>query len=619
MSMQANQVPPVSILRPGKYTHLRRYLGPVIVLLAALVAIAPQLLHGPSCGHDFNFHLVSWFDALNSWRHGLLYPHWAASANYGAGEPRFVFYPPLTWMLGASLGLLLPWSLVPVALTFLLLAATGLATRALARQALADAPATLAGCASIFSGYALFTAYERSAFAELAGGFWIPLLLLFMLRDRNPEASAVKRALDGSAAPLALVVAGVWLSNVPLGVMAFYLLAAGSLALALLQRAWWPLLRAAVGAGVGLALAAIYLLPAAWQQHWVDIRQATEDPGLMIQNSWLFARHAEPLLQLHDVELRRVSTIAVIMVAVSLASLLVIWWRGILPPKSRSHARRWWSLLAAIPFVVLFLQFPLSQPVWNLLPRFRFLQFPWRLLVVLDAPMAILFAAALWPRKPARRYSRAAVIAICAATFLAAAAFAGKSFFQPCDDEDNVPAMAAVYNTGAGFEGVGEYEPPGADNSLLPTGLPVACLIADPSVVLGKVTEDGVVTEDSVPAWSVEQGSCLATFAAATGPDAARPEHLRLIAAPFRAGFMVLRLRSYPAWAVRVNGQPVASLPHRDDGLMAVPVPAGPVDLSVDWTTTPDSLVGRWLSVLGVLLLTALCLLEQKRSHARLS
>ena len=35
-------------------------------------------------------------------------------------------------------------------------------------------------------------------------------------------------------------------------------------------------------------------------------------------------------------------------------------------------------------------------------------------------------------------------------------------------------------------------------------------------------------------------------------------------------------------------GKLVASFPQRDDGLMAVPVPQGPVDLTVDWTTTPD-------------------------------
>ncbi len=164
----------------------RRFAGPALILLAAFVAIVPQLIRGNSCGHDFNVHLVSWFDCLNAWRHGIPYPHWAPSANYGAGEPRFVFYPPLTWMLGAALGAILPWNLAPIALTFIILAATGLATRALALNAfgldaLKDTPATLAGCVSIFSGFTLFTAYERCAFPEFAGGFWLPLIILFVL------------------------------------------------------------------------------------------------------------------------------------------------------------------------------------------------------------------------------------------------------------------------------------------------------------------------------------------------------------------------------------------------------------------------------------------------------
>jgi len=219
-------------------------LGLAVILLAAFVAIVPQLIRGNSCGHDFNVHLVSWLDSLNAWRHGIPYPHWTPSPNYGAGEPRFVFYPPLTWMLGAALGAILPWNLAPIALTFLILAATGLATRALALEAfgsnalgldaLDSLPAALAGCVSIFSGYTLFTGYERCAFPEFAGGFWLPLIILFALRDRgrvphvpriwgqgsDPEltydpsqslprrASLATRAFDGSTVPLALALAG---------------------------------------------------------------------------------------------------------------------------------------------------------------------------------------------------------------------------------------------------------------------------------------------------------------------------------------------------------------------------------------------------------------------------
>jgi len=591
--------PQVLPVRPGNPSRWSRIIGPAAVLLAAAVAVTPLLRHGPSCGHDFDFHLVSWFDCLNSWRHGILYPHWAASANFGAGEPRFVFYPSLTWMLGAALGLMLPWQFVPAALTFLLLAATGLATRALARQMLTDGAATLAGCVALFSGYALFTAYERAAFGELAGGCWIPLLLLFALRERNPLGSIWRRALNGSAAPLALVVAGCWLSNLPLGVMACYLLAAVAVAAAVLARSWAPMLRAILAASLGLALTAVYLLPTVLEQRWIDLRQAIDDPGERIENSWLFARHADPALAEHDTVLLKVSIIAASMIAVALIGLLVSWLRGKLP-----YGRHRWIPLALIPLAVLLLQLPLSLLVWNLLPKLRFLQFPWRWLVVLEAPMALFFAAAIWPT---RRWLRVAVAALCAAFFLAATAFVAKDFYQDCDDQDTAAPMVSAYRSGAGFAGASEYAPPGADNTLIATGLPAACLVADPATVLG-VLPNGVEDDKALPAWNAAQGSCAAIL----NWQLDQPEHKRMRALVPHAGFLILRLRGYPAWRIVVNGRPIASLPHRDDGLIAVPIPQGKVDLAVDWTTTPDVIAGRWLSALAVLLLTALWLLERK-------
>ena len=594
------RVPQTSILRPGKFPPWRRLAGPALILLVAAVATAPQIIRGNTCGHDFDFHLVSWFDALHSWRQGVFYPHWAPSANFGAGEPRFVFYPPLSWMLGAALGAMLDWHNVPIVLTFLILAATGLATRALARQAMPDAPATLAGCAALFSGYSLFTAYERSAFGEFTGGFWIPLLLLLMLRDRNPSGSAWRRAFDGSATLLALVIAGAWLSDVPLGVMASYLLAAIALVLAWLWRSWAPVLRAAAGVVLGIGLSALYLVPAAVEQSWVNIREATNDPGLLLENSWLFARHANPALELHDVELFKASAIAVTMIALALAGLLLCWRRNSLPGKLR-----WWLPLALIPLAVLFLQFPVSDFVWRALPKLRFLQFPWRWLVVVEAPMGIFFAAAVWS---ARRSGRLVLLAacVCAAIAVTAAVAQGFLFFQNCDDEDAVSSMMETYDAGTGFEGADEYAPPQADNALVSMDLPEACLSASPTTVLGQ----GPAATDLD--WSPAQGSCDATFPAAPSPQKPTAEHLRIDAVTNHPGYLILRLRSYLAWQVKVNGQILHSLPERDDGLMAIPVPRGPVNLSVDWTTTGDALAGRWLSLMAFALLALLCVVERK-------
>jgi hypothetical protein len=590
----------------------KRFAGFLAILLAAFVAIVPQLIRGNSCGHDFDVHLVSFLDCVNGWRHGILYPHWAPSPNYGAGEPRFVYYPPLVWMLGAAMGLVLPWHLVPIALTFLILAGTGLATRALALEALEDAPATLAGCAALFSGYALFAAYERAAFPESAGGFWLPLLLLFLLRDRHPSASLIRRTFDGSTAPLAIALAGSWLSNLPLGVMAGYLLAGIAVLWALLNRTWAPVLRAAVASVLGFGLSALYLLPAAWERPWVDFRQASQDPGARIEESWLFEHNANPLLALHDQVLRQASWIAVSMIAVTVAGLIVSWRRGMLPVPKISRSRRWWIPLAAIPIVILFLLVPVSRPVWMLLPEMRFLQFPWRWLEAVEAPMAVFFVTAIWSSS---RRGRTGAVAACCAACLAATAFAGTYFFQVCDPEDTVASMLADYRANPEFEGLNEYEPPGTDNSRIATGLPDACLVTDPTVVLGKPDPDD---PDSNPIWSRDQGTCQATFAA-VGGNQSDPEHRTIRATIDRTGYLVLRLVSFPAWRIRVNGQLVTALPERDDGLIAVPVRQGTVSLTVDWITTPDVIVSRWVSTLSVLLLASVWWLELRLRHSRLT
>ena len=582
------------------------------------------MLRGPSCGHDFDFHLVSWIDASRSWRQGIWYPHWTPTPNFTAGEPRFVFYPPLTWMLGALLSTFVPWRYLSQVIVFLLLAGTGIATRALARQAFSEGVATLSGCAAIFSGYALFTAYERSAFAELTGGFWVPMMLMLVLPgvrhlpgrllsakvgepDFQPEAPPttmsppLRSAVDRPALLLALVIAGAWLSNAPLGVMLSYLLAGVTLVIALLARSWFPVLRATVAAVLGLGLAAFFWIPAAWEQRWVAIRQAVDDPGLLIENSWLFARHHDPRLELHDIELIRVSMIAVTMVLVAMIGVGVSWWRRTLPPE-----RRWWIPLALIPVVVFVLQLPVSDFVWNALPKMRFLQFPWRWLVVVEAPMAIFFASAVWPGK--RRW-RVLVAVVCCVAFAMAMAFALVSLFQGCDEEDQVNGVLRDYSSGTGVAGTDEYAPPGADNSLVPTGLPFACLVTDPSATLGKGDPD------MTPEWTPDQGSCDATY----GETQASPVHHLVGGDIPHAGYLVLRLRSYPAWRLSINGHAVGATPSREDGLMAVPVSQGRVELTANWTTTPDVLIGRIVSFVALALITLLWLLGSRRIRARLS
>jgi hypothetical protein len=620
---------------------LRRFLGPAIILLAAVIAVSPLLSRGPSCGGDFGFHFISWMDAEHSISMGTLYPHWANSPNFEAGEPKFVFYPPMSWMGGAMLGMLLPWSFVPIAAFILLLFATGMANRKLASERMKDGPATLAGCAAIFLGYVLFSLYKRNDFAELMGGFWIPLLLLFALRRRNPSGSFWKRAFDGSAAPLALIMAGIWLSNVPLGIMAGYTLAAVALAAALIQKSLVPVARAAASTLAGLGLASVYLIPAVYEKSWVSIQNAVIRENYVVENSWLFARHADPLLAPHDFTLHQASVVAVAMLAIAFLCGAVAWIRGGVPGKPA-----WWLPIALIPPAVLFLLLPVSQPVWNLLPEMRLLQFPWRWLIVLQAPMAICFASAVWID---RKTLRNILLAACAALFVGVSLSAPGWWFVGCGSV--VASLQESVRQHIGVLGKPEYAPPGIrfpvvsllvdrqgnplldalgnlrqdqdsddsqDNPRTPPivqTVPSACLLN--SLPNASVPDAAGVS----PAWQGDSASCdsagwreFSLIGLLSGRGASRdaPEQKWFKGVAEHAGYLILRLRYYPAWEVKVNGIPVKAVAERERGLMAVPVPKGPVQVSVQWTSTGDVVAARWVSGAALLLVTGLFLFERK-------
>ena len=95
------------------------------------------------------------------------------------------------------------------------------------------------------------------------------------------------------------------------------------------------------------------------------------------------------------------------MIAVAVAAIAISWLRGTLPIAKSAASRLWWIPLAAIPIVVFLFLFPISRPLWLLLPEMRFLQYPWRWLEAVEAPMAIFFVTAIWP---SGRRARATVL-----------------------------------------------------------------------------------------------------------------------------------------------------------------------------------------------------------------
>jgi uncharacterized membrane protein len=543
-------------------------------LLLAVVGIAllPLAWRGTSCGQDFDFHLQNWQELVAHWQHGAIYPHWAESANYLAGEPRFVFYPPLSWIAGGLLGVILPWTWTPVAFTLLALLGAAFSFRAMAREWMPEDSATVAACLYVVNPYMLFVAYERGAMAELLAAAWLPLLVLYGLRAKR------------SFLPLAITVAAIWLTNAPAGVMGCYMLAVLVAVTAAQEKNGRLIGRAAGGVALGLGLAGFWLIPALYEQRWVEIARAI-GPLMRVEDSFLFGyaklagASADERFNIvyHNQVLRTVSWIAVALIV---GAVVTAW-------LARRKRNAIWMPMVVVGAGVSILQLRWSDGVWWLAPELKFLQFPWRWMMVLGLVFAALAGLALRGEAATRRAIavRAVVMLLLAGGM---AILSSMLFWQPCDEEDNVQAQIATFHDG-GFEGSDEYTPQGADNSEIQQGLPQVRLLKTPNA-------EGT-SEGNNPQWTADPTQ---EISAGVTVDRWNPEHKSVTIVSEQPGYAVLRLMDYPAWRVTRNDAEVRQRTRRGDGLMAIPIEAGTNRIDVQWRITNDQSAGIGLSLLAL-------------------
>lgn len=552
-----------------------------LMLASVGIALLPLAWRGVACGHDFDFHLESWMEVARQWHQGVFYPHWAASANFGAGEPRFVFYPPLSWMLGALLGAVLPWTWTPLLFTLLAMLAMAATFFWMAREWMPEDNAALAACLYVLNPYMLFVAYERAAYGELLSAVWLPLLVLYALRKSR------------SIPQLAFAVAGLWLSDVPAAVMGCYALAILVLWSAIVdgKRRWKLIGRAIAGIALGLGFAGFFLVPAIVEQHWIEIGRALVS-GMRIEDSFLFERTGEAF---HDQVLYTASWIAVALLEITVIAAALAYRNRQRDPR-RNQVRGAMIFLAA---VIAALLLPFSDAIWRHAPELRFVQFPWRWLLVLGLAAALLAGLGLRSEAGTRRAISLRAVAILLLA-CAMAGVAGKYFWQLCDDEDNVRAQLTAFHAG-GFEGTDEYTAAGTDNGDIQQGLPPIRILSDAN----EDEADSSVQQN--PPWPVDPSPPSTKLQPSqTHIDLWQVERMAATIQVPAPSFAVLRLMDYPAWRVRVNGQPVVARPHRDDGLMAIPLPAGKSHIEIAYRTTWDVWAGRILSLFCFVLL--LCL-----------
>jgi hypothetical protein len=431
-----------------------------------LLALLPLLLiiRSGYDGLDFRFHATSWLELHDAWIAHTWRLGWAQWAHFGFGEPRFCFYPPLSLLIGGGLSFLMPFRAVPGVMAWLVLSLSGWSMYKAAESFVGREHRLSAAILYMLNPYLLLTVLRRYAIAEAWVQALLPLMFLYFFQaisERRPRAAGIA----------ILLLAAGWLTDIPEAIAIFYAFNFLAIVLAVRQRSIRPLAMAALIGGAAIALAAFRLLPALQEQGWISPQAFPRN----LQFYMLFGKMAPDL-----------------RFGVWFDAVYIVLGVAIMLPAVRQIVR-WDSAWHApvISFVFLagfavFLNFTVSIPVWNVLPEFRLVQHPFRLLPLLSVGLIY----TLFSRGVSSTMRKLGVACLICGEFLALASLASPYFslrqfhFR---DNPSLRVQAAEWQ-GGGYQGQREYVPAG-----------VSSIQADPSHERDLAKQGAFATSDCNP------------------------------------------------------------------------------------------------------------------------
>ncbi len=379
----------------------------VLVLLAvAALLLAPSLVLGTVISHN-SPHNLNWAAQFaEQFRAGVLYPRWMPYSYDGLGGPAFYFYSPLPFWVDGLVGVI-TFNTLPVsyrlALTSLLLSwASGLTMHAWLRYEAPNARTALLGAIAYMAApYHLYDHYIRGGIAEFSAYAVLPLVILAirLVADRRQTGILL----------LGLAYAVLVFSHLPTAL----LVSATIVPAYVLFRTWCHddrfgaigfVTRCACAGALGLGIAATYLLPVLLLQNWISADELW-GPAFQVENWFVLrpGRWFEPW----DMELISWLTAAYTVLAGALCITLLRMPGG----DARRHELGFWIVAC---FVVLALLAGLVPWFWQL-PEMAKVQFPWRLMVVVEFAAVTAFCLTAAAERP-RAASLVAAAAILFAT-----------------------------------------------------------------------------------------------------------------------------------------------------------------------------------------------------------
>lgn len=552
------------------------------------------------------FFLVEFDQTL---RDGYWWPRWSPDFSFGYGYPLFNLYAPLSFYAAellhlAGLGMTAAIKAVYILATIF----AGIGMFLFGRRLYGSMAGLLAAVVFMYVPFHLVEIYVRSAYAEFVSLAIIPFLFLAftnLVAHPSLRRVAVAGLLYGL---LALTHHTSFFTFTPfLMIYILYLLVSVTVARQrtdshrslseasrlLINRSLY-----AVGAGLlGIALAAIYLIPVIAETRYIKVEQWTSGSYNYLQHFVYFSQFFEEAwgygyagAGLQDDFSYQLGAIVV----------LLITFAGVMSLYRRYSHRHTAFFFMIATLVTILLMSPLAEPVWQVIPIASLVQFPWRLLAVTAFTMSIVAGSLL-----------AALGADTADTIESDPLAAVNEHRSP------VYLLTLVVILGSFAYTLPQYTeiPPWAET-------PLAVISWDRASIADRVGMVSVTDEQPRTSPMEQQylnNEPLVTTGISSGQGTVDMVHHGGASDEVRVSVdepvtLQFYTYDYPGWQVTLNDQPVPHRPEPPFGLITVDLPAGEHVVSLRMGSTPPRVLGTVISLLALVAITGLLIYPARRN-----
>ncbi len=557
----------LSVIRTNLRSVLKKVPRIDVVILMTLVVCViaifhPLLQNKLLVSDDYEHHaarLANYFLAL---KQGQIMPRWAPNLNDGFGYPVFNYTYHTPYVVGSTfhaLGFAIELSLNLTVLVALIIGVLGIYLCA----RIVKIDRWLSWLLSLFyiaNPYILLTIFWRGAVGELYAYACIPFLLATTMTGNTKRSQTSQRLLLFSQVILLSILI---LSHIPFA------------AFAILSIIGWLFFRSSsrkklmqflISLLLSILLTGWYWIPAQFEQSFTTYSAGTSlsqyatqftiaSDLLRVWRTSLSSEYFLQTLQLGFVPILAVSAAVIVLIG---------------KPNFAKHSNTLYWILIIIGSIMI--MDPISKPIWDVIYPLQILQYPWRLLAIVNIA-SILIIISIYKEIDSK--ARFAIISL---VFLSVglAVFGYARIKGVAHRSDNYWYQSAA--TGTSFD---ENRPLWFITPMVE--IPPVMFLEDPSI-----PEQTFLPPENLAVDEFD-GSSL-TYSVNTTTS----------------GYLIHHRAYFPGWEVMVDGEfvPIEYQLNLFPGLIAVPVTRGEHTIAVQFSgTTPARQIGVGLSVVGVLLL----------------